>query len=94
MEKTLDYVTRQIADETIIVPVRGGVGELQSIYTVNEPGAGIWQMVRDGMPPDRIVDAICRQYEVSAEAATRDVMSFMDDLRTSGLIPGSTEQGV
>jgi hypothetical protein len=94
MEKTLDYVTRQIAGETIIVPVRGGVGELQSIYTVNEPGAGIWQMVREGIPLDRIVDTICSQYEVSAAAASCDIADFIDDLRTSGLIEDSTRQGV
>ena len=38
-------VTREIAGETIIVPIKGRVGDLDSIYTLNEVGTLIWQLI-------------------------------------------------
>ena len=36
--KESEIVTRNIAGETIIVPVKGRVGDMDSIYTLNEVG--------------------------------------------------------
>jgi hypothetical protein len=51
--KAADFVTRDIAGETIIVPVRDGVGDLNSIYTLNELGTRVWQLV-DGQTQNPI----------------------------------------
>jgi len=39
--KKNNLVTRNIGGETIIVPVEGHVGDLDSIYTLNEVGSTI-----------------------------------------------------
>ncbi len=93
MEAKEDFVTRQIGGETIIVPVRGGVGDLNSIYTLNAPGADIWQMMRAGKPVPEIAAAVCREYEVSTEEATQDIVDFMNNLRASGLHGSLPENG-
>ena len=36
-----EFVTREVAGETLVVPLRAGVGDLDSIYTVNDVGAAI-----------------------------------------------------
>ena len=36
-------VSRLIGGETLVVPVRGGVGDLASIYSFNEIGTMIWE---------------------------------------------------
>ncbi len=43
--KKTDCVTRQIAGETIIVPIRGQVGDLESIYLLNGVGTRIWEVI-------------------------------------------------
>jgi hypothetical protein len=43
--KETDFVTREVAGETIIVPIRGNVGDLNSIYTLNEVGTKIWELI-------------------------------------------------
>jgi hypothetical protein len=43
--KKEDFVTREIAGETIIVPIRKQAGDLESIYTLNELGTTIWGMI-------------------------------------------------
>ena len=39
-------VSRLIGGETLVVPVRGGVGDLASIYSFNAVGTTIWEAAR------------------------------------------------
>jgi hypothetical protein len=80
------FVTRQIAGETIIVPVCGGVGELDAIYTLNEVGSRIWQLIDTPITVGQIVETLSREYEVAAECARRDVVEFLELLSRRGLI--------
>ena len=48
-----NIVDRNIAGEVILVPIRNNVGDLESIYTLNETAARIWELldgVRDRSP--------------------------------------------
>ena len=84
--KKSDLVTRDISGETIIVPVEGHVGDLDSIYTLNEVGSTIWALIDGQTSVDQIVAAICDQYEVTPEEARRDVVELIDSLEAAGLI--------
>ena len=87
--KKSDFVTRSITDETIIVPVRGGVGDLNSIYTLNEMGTRIWELMNDGTDIDKMAETISSEYEVSMEEAKKDVTEFLSSLESVGLIQGN-----
>jgi hypothetical protein len=88
-----EFVTRQIADETLVVPVAGGVGDLDAIYTLNPVAARIWQILERPTTLERIVDEITRGFEVSTEQATRDVAEFLGTLQAGGLIQPADEPG-
>ncbi|MFP5262058.1 MAG: PqqD family protein [Blastocatellia bacterium] len=79
-------VTRSIAGETIIVPVRSGVSDLNSIYTLNEVGTAIWQLIDGHRTAEQIVEAIADEYEVPPEQAGRDVFDYLGRLEAEGLI--------
>ena len=53
-----EVVTRRIADETLIVPIAGGVGDLDAIYTLNGVAARIWQLLEEPTTAERIVRSI------------------------------------
>ena len=55
--KSGEFVTRAIAGETIVVPIKAGVGDLDSIYTLNEVGATIWGLIDGTTTVDGIVAA-------------------------------------
>ena len=38
-------VTRRFGAETLLVPVCGGVGDLDSVYTLNAVGTSIWEAI-------------------------------------------------
>lgn len=91
--KSGELTTRAISGETLIVPVRGRVGDLDSIYTLNEVGTRIWGMINSEVKVGEIVEAVSREYEVSREEAERDVVELIDSLAEAGLIRASESAG-
>ena len=84
--KEKDLVTRDIAGESIIVPIRGHVGDLDGLFTLNEVGAMIWQLI-DGQKTGRqIAEAVKDEYDVEAVEAEDDVVDFLRSLEKAGLI--------
>ena len=81
-----EYVARVIAGETIIVPVRGQVGDLESIYNLNDVGSLIWEMTDGQTPVSKVVEAVCRQFEVTPGQAEEDTRSFLRGLEAAGLV--------
>lgn len=79
-------VTRSIAGETLIVPVRSGASDLNSIYSLNEVGTSVWRLIDGQTSFEQIVEAISDEYEVTAEQARRDVSDFLRRLESEGLI--------
>ena len=84
--KRSDLVTREIAGETIIVPVRGNVGDLSSIYTLNEVGTRVWELIDGHTQVGQIIENVCNAYEVTREEAEKDTLEFLNSLEASGLI--------
>jgi hypothetical protein len=81
-----EFVARVIGGETIIVPVRGQVGDLESVYNLNEVGSLIWERVDGKTPVSGIVEAVAREFEVTAEDAEKDTLEFLGGLESAGLI--------
>ena len=90
--KGQDFVTRCISGETIIVPIKSGVGDLDSIYTLNDVGTTIWQLIDGKRPASQMIETISAEYEVSIDEAAKDVAEFLGMLEAEGLIRASTEE--
>ena len=80
-------VTREIAGETIIVPIKGRVGDLDSIYTLNEVGTLIWQLIDGQKNIGQIVQAVRETYDVESEEVTKRCSGFPEFFRKCGAHP-------
>ena len=80
------FVTRQIAGETLIVPVTGHVTNLDSIYVLNEVASRIWTLLQQPTTSDRIADALASEFDIARDRAAEDVAEFLDSLAARGLI--------
>ena len=82
-----NLVLRRIGSEyVIIVPGKDSV-DLTEVYTLNETSAWIWEQLKnEDFTMDEIVDLVLQHYEVERERAMKDVQTFVDVLRTGGLI--------
>jgi len=89
--KQSDLVTRCIAGETIIVRVKGRVADLDDVYTLDELGTLIWELIDGRTGVREIVELICSEYDVAAEVAAKDALDFLGSLEAAGLIRPSAE---
>jgi hypothetical protein len=87
--KDENLVTRSIAGETLIVPVRSGIADLDYIYALNEIGSLVWGLLDERRPVTEIVEAICSEYEVTPEQAAQDIGDLLSSLEAAGLIHGT-----
>jgi Coenzyme PQQ synthesis protein D (PqqD) len=79
-------VSRRVAGETLIVPVRGKVGDLASIYSFNQTGSLIWQSMESPKTLRELISAVQREYAVAGEQAEKDVKQFLQDTLSAGLV--------
>src|ERR1700691_6501618 len=79
-------VSRVVAGETLIVPVRGKVGDLASIYSFNETGSLIWRLLDTPRTVGGVVGAGAEEYQVDADQVRQDVLRFLGEMRGVGLI--------
>ncbi|MGD2124952.1 MAG: PqqD family protein [Desulfobacteraceae bacterium] len=81
-KKSDAIVARRISDEFILVPVRQDVGDLESIYTLNETGARIWELIDGKTTVGDIKERILDEFEVTSEDAERDLIEHLKQLET------------
>jgi len=70
----------------MVVHVRTNVGDLNWIYTLNEVGTLIWDLLEGKCSVGQIIEAICRDYEVAPEEAANGTVDFLESLEKEGLI--------
>src|SRR5205809_8144263 len=79
-------VSRVIAGETLIIPVRKGVGDLASIYSLNQVATAIWQAIQQPRDTQEIVNTIEQQLAGARRQIEHDVDGFQDEMRSAGLL--------
>ncbi len=79
-------VSRVIANETLIVPVRRGVGDLASIYSLNPVASTIWEALAQPRSKEEIVRVIEEMFDVNCGAVSADVDIFLAEMTTAGLV--------
>ena len=75
-----ELIKREIAGDTILVPVGKTVFDSNGLFVLNEIGAFIWDQLPRVDSEAEICQAILAEYEVSPEEAARDVAEFMKKL--------------
>jgi hypothetical protein len=75
-----EMVFRKIGDECILVPIRQGAGDLESIYTLNETAARIWELLDGTAKGTEIRDRITEEFDVTPEEAEKDLVHHLKEL--------------
>ncbi len=82
--KTESIVSRKVGNEFIVVPISRTAGEVESIYSLNEVAAFIWELLDGKRSVQQIRDKIIDEFEVSVEAAERDLGDLLQQLLSIG----------
>ena len=84
--KSPAIVSRKIAEETVLVPIRQTLGEEPSIFTLNEVGARIWELIDGTHSVKEICDAIVSEFDVDPSCAREDLLKLLLQLKETGII--------
>jgi Coenzyme PQQ synthesis protein D (PqqD) len=85
-KRSRSVVSQVIGGKTLIVPVRGKVGNLASIYSFSGTGSLIWQLLETPRALTELAGAVQREYGVRQEQAQTDVTQFVAEMFSAGLI--------
>ncbi len=84
--RSQSVVARVVAGETLIVPIRGKVGDLASIYSFNGTGTLIWKLLESPKTVNQLAVAVATEYDIDPSQAERDVESFVGEMKAVGLV--------
>ena len=86
MKLKLEFVARDIAGETLLVPVGKTNYTFNGMITLNEMGAEIWKRLPQAETEEEIVQGILEEYDVTHEQAQKDVADFLNHLHELGIL--------
>jgi len=75
-----EIVFRKIGEECILVPIRQGASDLESIYTLNETAARIWELLDGTATGIEIRNKITEEFDVAPEEAEKDLIHHLQEL--------------
>ena len=81
-----NFIFRKIVDETILVPIRQNVAELNCIYSLNEVGSFLWQKLAEPQDLSTLQSAVLIEFDASAEQVAADISLFLTELSNFGAV--------
>ena len=81
LSRSKSIVTTKTGKEFVLVPVANNIADMNSVYTLNETGAFIWEHINGENSVEDIINEMTKEYEVDYETASNDVFSFIDEMR-------------
>jgi hypothetical protein len=84
--KTDLFVSRRIAEEAVLVPLRQHKGDYDHIYSLNETAACAWSLLDGNRTLTSIVKQIVTDYEVEEAEAAQEVIGLVRELVTIGAL--------
>ena len=75
-----DIVTRKTGNEYVLVPVTNNIADMNSVFTLNETGAFIWEHIDGEKNVGEIIDTLTQEYDIDYGSAEDDVNSFIENM--------------
>jgi len=76
-----DIVSRKTGTEYVLIPVTNNIADMNSVFTMNETGAFIWEEIDGKRSVEDLVKLLMEEYEVDYETAAADVSVLIDQMK-------------
>lgn len=90
MKLSSHYVLREIAGDTLLIPVGDSAPAPQGMILLNEISLLIYQGIADGKQPDMILTDIVTHYDVEPERARFDMNETIAEMQRLEIIEPET----
>ena len=86
MNRNPEFVSRQVADRFVIVPVGTAAEKFSGMITINATGKFLWERLEKGAELQELVKALCAEFEVEEDRAKAGVSAFVENLKSHGFL--------
>lgn len=88
MKQKKGFVLREVCGERVIVGEGLGAIDFGKLISLNETAAFLWKQAEQQgeFTVDSLVDALCEEYDVTADQARNDVKRIIDEWQKVGII--------
>lgn len=73
-------VTRKTGNEYVLVPVTDNIADMDSVYTLNETGAFIWEQIDGKRDLESLIELLVSEYDTETETAKSDLLDFINKM--------------
>lgn len=80
LSQSSSIVTRKTGNEYVLVPITNNIADMNSVYTLNETGAFIWEQIDGKRCVEDIIILLTEEYDINKQKAESDVFNFIDDM--------------
>jgi hypothetical protein len=86
LKKSENVIFRKIEDEYILVPMFASAADVESIFTLNETGAAVWEKIDGAKKLSDIIADVKAEYESVGNQIEGDIMAFVSEMVEAKLI--------
>lgn len=90
-QRNPDYIFRRIVDEMVLVPIYQDLADMDSIYTLNEVGAFIWDKLEQPACITDLKEMILEKYDSNTVQVLNDLHTFLGEMCTFGAVAQGSE---
>lgn len=76
-----ELLKRDIAGETILIPVDKSVYDSHGLFALNELAGFLWDLLPEAESEEELVHAVLNEYEAEEAQVRQDVKEFLNKLR-------------
>jgi hypothetical protein len=80
LSQSTSIVTRKTGNEYVLVPITNNIADMNSVYTLNETGAFIWEQIDGKRSVEDIITVLTTEYDIDFKNAEADVFSFVENM--------------
>jgi 2-keto-3-deoxy-L-rhamnonate aldolase RhmA len=77
------FVTRQVGNELILVPLSDNVAQMSELFTLNETGRFIWENINEKTTVEVMEGLMTEAFIIDRETAKKDIENFLKQLETA-----------
>jgi hypothetical protein len=81
VKKNKNMVSREIGEETVLLPICKATKDINCIYTLNKPAARVWQLIDGKRDLGRIKKNILDEFAVQSDRLDKLMAGLLKDLK-------------
>ena len=86
MRMSDQFMLRQVADETLVIPVGEAALRLKGLIGLSESGGLLCRLLQTERTEDELAGVLAAEYGIDQKTALADTRAFLEQMRSLGIL--------